>query len=345
MSIQDIAKLSGVSITTVSRYFNMPDKVSAATAKRICEASEQLHYKPRVRRPGPKTMERMGIRSGLIVLLFLGKVRPNTVQTFPSLSLLMASIQDELNRRHLSLIIEQIKDNGDIPEVVDPRYCDGLILHGLPQTEKVRKELQRVLQTLPAIWTGMESDPNLPKIDEVLFDNDTIGTLAADYLCENGHKNVALVSTASQHPAFSGRISHFQKQAKMLGMHCQLFETALEEFPTYAAICQHLAKQLCAKATSYTAIFFCADDAMLGITQEMRVLGCDISRYTLLGVNNDHTYLRFFDHKPASVDFKPAYLGRLTVDQLLRRINGRIEDLPATIKIHPEVNTTSLPLI
>ncbi|MBR0458971.1 MAG: LacI family DNA-binding transcriptional regulator [Victivallales bacterium] len=345
MSILKIAKLSGVSVATVSRYFNTPDKVSAKTAKRIGEISEKLHYKPRVRRPGPKTVERIGIHSGLIIFLFLGKVRLDTVQVYPIMSSLLGSIQNELNRRHLSLIIEQIKENGDIPEIVDPRYCDGVILYGMPQTEKAHAELLKIFQTLPIIWTGMESDPTLPKIDEVLYDNDIIGTIAADYLFEKGHKNVALVSPVSTHPAFKGRAFHFLKQAQFRGMNCQLFETSSDDFPTYAAICKHLAKQIYAKKTSFTAIFFCADDAMLGVALEMRGLGCDISQYTFLGVNNERAYLRFFDPKPASIDYKPDYLGRLTVDQLLRRINGRLDEDPVTLKIHPEVNTTPLPMI
>ncbi len=44
VKLEDIAELSGVSITTVSRYFNMPEKISSSTKQRIEEAIQALHY-------------------------------------------------------------------------------------------------------------------------------------------------------------------------------------------------------------------------------------------------------------------------------------------------------------
>ncbi|MBR0458835.1 MAG: LacI family DNA-binding transcriptional regulator [Victivallales bacterium] len=339
MTIKNIAKLAGVSVSTVSRYFNMPEKVSPLVAKKIREVSERLKYKPRMHRPGPKTMERIGIRSGIIVLLFLGNVGPEAVQTFPSMSLYIAAIQDELNRRHLSLIIERVKDSEELPEIVSRRYCDGVILYGIPQTEKIRRELRKALKILPAIWTGMNSDPSFPNVDRVFYDNDAIGTIAADYLCEHGHREVAVISTDQNHPAFPGRVAHFVKQANLLGMHCLVLEANSKNYPSYVAVCKRIAKVLQEKAANATALFFCSDDSMLSTIMEMRANGCDTSRYELLGVNHEYAYLRFFEPPPASIDFKPVSLGRTTVDQLLRRINGREEEMPVSIIIRPEVNT------
>lgn len=45
-TIKDIAKHAGVSIMTVSRYFNFPEKVTEKTRKRITKAIEILNYRP-----------------------------------------------------------------------------------------------------------------------------------------------------------------------------------------------------------------------------------------------------------------------------------------------------------
>lgn len=46
MSIQDVARQAGVSVATVSRAFNLPDKVSADTRERVQTAARALGYRP-----------------------------------------------------------------------------------------------------------------------------------------------------------------------------------------------------------------------------------------------------------------------------------------------------------
>ncbi|WP_159431604.1 LacI family DNA-binding transcriptional regulator [Clostridium sp. Marseille-P3244] len=53
LSISEIAKQAGTSITTVSRALNHPELVKAETAERINRAMEQLNYKPRFTKKKP----------------------------------------------------------------------------------------------------------------------------------------------------------------------------------------------------------------------------------------------------------------------------------------------------
>lgn len=46
MSIKKVAKIAGVSIATVSRYFNNPDKVSKKTQEKVQHAIDQINYSP-----------------------------------------------------------------------------------------------------------------------------------------------------------------------------------------------------------------------------------------------------------------------------------------------------------
>lgn len=46
-SVRDVARLAGVSISTVSRALNMPDIVEAGTLARVTEAMKVLRYVPR----------------------------------------------------------------------------------------------------------------------------------------------------------------------------------------------------------------------------------------------------------------------------------------------------------
>ncbi len=46
MSIQEVARQAGVSVATVSRAFNLPDKVSAETRERVESVARELGYRP-----------------------------------------------------------------------------------------------------------------------------------------------------------------------------------------------------------------------------------------------------------------------------------------------------------
>ncbi len=46
MSIQEVARQAGVSVATVSRVFNLPDKVTPATREQVRQVARQLGYQP-----------------------------------------------------------------------------------------------------------------------------------------------------------------------------------------------------------------------------------------------------------------------------------------------------------
>ena len=46
-TIYDVAEISGVSISTISRVLNSPDKVNPKTRKRVMSAIDQLGFVPR----------------------------------------------------------------------------------------------------------------------------------------------------------------------------------------------------------------------------------------------------------------------------------------------------------
>ena len=48
IKLSDIAKKAGVSVSTVSRTLNKPEKVSQSTRLRVLKAINELDYKPRV---------------------------------------------------------------------------------------------------------------------------------------------------------------------------------------------------------------------------------------------------------------------------------------------------------
>ncbi|MBN2641028.1 MAG: LacI family DNA-binding transcriptional regulator [Victivallales bacterium] len=335
-TITQIAEEAEVSISTVSRYFNNPGKVQPRTAERIQRVVTRHNFELDIRRPGPKTLERVGIHSGVVVFLFLGKIQPDKLFSYPAILQLFGSIQAEVNRRGLSLIMTNLQENGKLPACIDPKLCDGLILFGKPDEHKVMKQLHRVFETIPAVWCFREHCDDNGETDHVFYDNEVVGRLAADYLASRNHKRVAVFNPDAEHTAFSTRVARFAEKAIELRMQSDLLVLPRETTPVTAGY-GLLADKYLSICDEVPAAFFCSDDTMLGIWNELRARGVDMRKLDFIGVNADEIILRFMDPRPATIDIKMSQVGEMTVDLLLNRINGVSSDYRSEISIKPEL--------
>ncbi len=335
MSIVEIAKKANVSISTVSRYFNKPEKVSPEAAARIKEATEKYNYQPSIVRPGPKVAERVGIRSGAVAFLSLGAFSPEEMLRKPALPILIGSIQSALLERQLTLQLAHIGNDSRLPEAIDPRNSDGAILFGKPAQMEVVSKLKKLHDKLPMVWCFREHDDEERMFDHIFYDNLAVGTIAADYLAARGHKNVAVFTSEPKHSAFAVRVERFVKHAAELGMKATVFISS--DANKDIAAFRELADGFRKKRSSITGAFFCADDVMLGVYNELRANGYNVNNLDMVGCNNEEVLLRYISPRPATIDIKIAQVGEMAVDQLLRRINGESSEYSSEIFIKPEL--------
>ena len=71
-TVDEIARLAGVSKSTVSRVINNSSRVDPALAQSVLATMNRVGYRPSTRRPGPKPVSRRGVRTGNLLLLFVG---------------------------------------------------------------------------------------------------------------------------------------------------------------------------------------------------------------------------------------------------------------------------------
>lgn len=336
MSIVEIAKQAGVSISTVSRYFNQPDKVSHDAAGRISAVTTRLNYQPDIRRPGPKTSERVGIKTGTIAFLSLGDYAPEKMLKMPAFPVLLGSIQRTLIERQLSLLLAHLDPgSGNIPGCIDPRFCDGVILFGRDDRPGLKENLVRKLGELPAVWCFREHCDEERRFDHILYDNRAVGAIAAEYLAGRGHRKAAVFNTDPTHGAFSVRVPTFRKRAEELGMEVREFVSSGRggDIDRY----RELADAFRQEGADVTGAFFCADDIMLGVCNELRAGGTPVDELDSIGCNADEVLLRYLSPRPATIDIKMAQVGEMAVLHLLRRINSERNGYSSEIFIKPEL--------
>ena len=92
-TIYDVAELSGVSISTISRVLNSPDKVNSETQKRVMEAIDQLGFVPKAEARA-RAMQSTN-RIGVITPFF----------TAPSFVQRLRGVASRLSRENYELLI------------------------------------------------------------------------------------------------------------------------------------------------------------------------------------------------------------------------------------------------
>src|SRR5688500_15509408 len=191
MSITRVAKLAGVSSSTVSRVINNHPRVAPETAESVRKAMEQLKYTPSDRRPGPKPSLRTRTGAANIAFLVLGTSGGRSTPAFEGL---LHGVSHAANQHGLNLVFTHVPDAEHLSSSILSGRLDGALLHGaLPG-----KELRQRLRDVPTVWLmGNRRRPEWG--DQVMPDGYEVGELAAKHLLARGHRELAFLNLDGGH--------------------------------------------------------------------------------------------------------------------------------------------------
>ena len=318
MTIADVARLAGVSVSSVSNYFNRPGRVGAATAARIRVAVAKSGYVPDVHRPGPKTGERIGVRTGNIAFFHPGGELLRRFLSRPGIPRLLEGIERELESRRLRLLLIGAGEGESPPCNFDPRSCDGVILYGATATASTWErfpELQKVHCCLPA---GEGDEKNFG----VTWDGVRAGELAAEFLFRQGHRHVAVFNPDETCAELRRRAGGFRRMAHIRRM--EVTEYAVPGISAHSAIVANriLAGRFLHGPTAPTGAFFCTDDALAGVWRELRGGTRSLALRHVIGCGGDDYALESLVPRPATVDLCFGEIGHRTVELLVALLRG-----------------------
>lgn len=336
MSITRVAKIAGVGIGTVSRYINDRSKVSDETASRIAAAFDECGYSPQLRAQKKKIKETEVAKTGVIVFLSIGDIIPQKMFTMPVFSMFLNNMQAVLSSHGMNLMLANASETGKIPSILNKKYCDGVIVQSLSGND-ISPQMYEVLHALPTVWCFREHCSYSHEFDHVLYNNSLVGPLAARYMKEHGHRQVLFINSNNKHAAFRQRQELFLKSCHELGIEATAIESQYPAHYSTAAHCFSITRQLMEQQNNFTGAFFCSDDIMLGVYNELRAKMFDISAINMLGCNNEEQFLRYIQPSPDSIDIRISEVCKISVQQLLKRINE--PGLPSVeLLIPPRIN-------
>jgi LacI family transcriptional regulator len=340
MSIVDVAKLAGLSHTTVSRVINHQPGVAADTVRKVQQAMRQLGYTPPARRRGPQPRTRRNIRTGTIALLMFGT--DPTPMAAPVAAAAIHAIEQRLARHDLTLSIAQINSDGRIPSAVANGRVDGIILHGHPPDPAVAARLRR----FPTVWIMSPRSRTGYWGDRVCTDNAAIGRLAAEYLVGRGHERIAMLEIEAGHLGFSERAAAFQEAAEEHEASVEII-TAMNGHANihpgdYAARRQHISRLIDTFARlddRPSGLFVPLGQATLTVYEALRARHIEPgNQVTVVACDNDPT-LAGLNPMIATVDVRPDRIGQLAVEQLLLRMEKPSPYARTVVLVEPSLVT------
>ncbi len=186
-TIKDVARIAGVSTTTVSHVINKTRFVAETTQQKVMDAVKELNYAPSAVARSLKCNTTRTI--GMLV----------TQSTNPFLGEIVDGVESYCYRQGYTLILCNTggiyEKQRDYIRMLAEKRVDGMFILCSDFTD----ELQEMLDahgTIPKVvmdWGHGESKSNEVS-DKIIDNSEEGGYIATKYLIENGHTNIACLS-------------------------------------------------------------------------------------------------------------------------------------------------------
>lgn len=186
VSIKDVAKISGVSVATVSRVLNKSGYVSEETKKRVLEAIEKTGYKPNAIARSLKVKNTRTI--GIMIPDISSHFFPEVVR----------GIEDIANLYNYNIILCNTDLDRDKEEryldVLAEKQTDGIIFMSNTITDTLAEKIKKTGIDVVLISTDYKDMPS------VTINNMKASEDAVKYIIKKGYKKIAFIGGPMDDP-------------------------------------------------------------------------------------------------------------------------------------------------
>jgi DNA-binding LacI/PurR family transcriptional regulator len=275
VTLQDVARLAGVSSKTVSRVVNDQGEISEATRQRVQAAIEQLGYRPNI-----MARNLVSGRSDTLAVMASGLEYYGPSHT-------LVGIEQQSYDLGYSLLLSLLPrpDDPNVNPVLDTfiaRRVDGIIW-AVPEISDNRAWIKAdwPKHLPPIVFLSMEPQPELPV---VAVDNHSGAAQATQHLLDQGRRRIGLIS---------GPLTWWEARERYAGWRDTLQRAGLQVSPSLvvngdwtAASGEQGMRRLLEQQPDIDAVFACNDQMALGalgvahqsgrsVPQDLAIVGFD----------------------------------------------------------------------
>ena len=268
ITIKDIAKECGVGVSTVSRAINNHPDISEKTKNRILEVIKKNNFIPNNSARNLKLSD-----TKTIAVLIKGIEN----QFFQSM---IKVFEEEIQNRKYTFILHRVDSNQNEVEValelIKEKRLNGIVFLGgsfAHQEDKLQEiKIPFVLSTI-AITDNVNKD----LYSSVCVDDINESKKIVDYLCENGHRRIAVLASYTTDKSISDlRLEGYKKafEERNLPIDENLIRYTSNSTSSYSMENGYnLTKELINSGESFTAIYAISDSMAIGACKALIELG------------------------------------------------------------------------
>lgn len=284
MNIKDIARLSGVGVSTVSRVVNNHPDVKKETREHILNIIKEYNYIPN---NSARVLKQSSTKN--IGVLIKGIFNP-------FLSEMINIISEKIQDMGYMMILQhtEVEDN-DIDSAIrfiKEKRLEGMICLG-GNFSQVKEDTFQGIE-IPIILTSV----NLPKENQgnnkfsvIDIDNEQAAYMATQYLIQKGHKDICIMICDKSEAASFARYKGYQKALKQEGI---AFEEENVLMGNYLVDKAYNETMTFLKNNRPTAIFAISDTMAIGVAKAVSdsgfKIGEEISIIGFDGMDISHYY-------------------------------------------------------
>jgi len=268
-TIKDIAKITGFSVTTVSRALNGYSDVSDKTKKKIKAVATELNYSPNV-----LARSLVMNKTKTIGLLVSGLTRESVKDNFTYE--VMCGINDYVGQIDYDLVVFNTsttkQKEKSYTQLCRERRVEGVILQGIKTDDIYLHEI--INSDIPCVLVDIPIETET--VGYITTDNIQGAKQAVKYLINNGHKHIVMINGHSKAIVSKLRYEGYKQALEEAGI--EINEKYIKDGAYKEDAALEVAKEILINNTEITAIF-CASDLMaLGVLKAAKELNIDVPK-------------------------------------------------------------------
>ncbi len=313
VGLKDIAKLTGVAPSTVSRVINGKSdryRISTKTADKILKVAAEVGYVP------DQTARSLRTKRSYTI----GLVLPNINNPF--FSAIAKSIAVEARQMGYSIIFSDSQENHQLEidslQTLISRNVDGLIILPIGESNDHLKDVIR--KDIPMVI----ADRSFPDMDcpQIISDNYNGAITAINYFIEKGHKHIACIQGTKTVSVNKERVQAYKDTLQTHNIPYNPQYLAGDKFSTKNGYISM--KLLMNTNPRPTAVFTLSNLTSLGAMQAILEDNKRIpDDYSIITFDNDQPYSNFLKTPLTTIAQQTEELGQIAFKLLIDEINKK----------------------
>lgn len=330
VTVKEIAKMAGVSVTAVSFVLNNKPGVSEETRRKVQKIIDETGFKPNL------NSKKLVLNKSFNICLIINSFSSPFEDLF--YFEITRGILNRSQKYNYNITISKPTGSKDeLPDMVYSGDTDGIIF---------MQDISRKL-TDKAIASGIpfvvvDSHSSIEGVTSINADYRSATFAATKFLLESGHRDIAMIASENVPDFHTQTLAGFTEAMKehgttpnpaYYGFSATNEDTAYEAAKKLFSAKTHPTAVLCTVDSFAIGAMRCAKDLNLSIPDDVSVMGID-----------DILLSRYIEPKLTTVGIDKVEMGVLAMDMLLQKIKGKKTEsvlLPMELVVRDSVKNLS----